>query len=446
MSLNNKVLWSEGMFLRPQHFQQQDRNVEFTLLQQARAAGVENWGVDTLAINPEKLLLGKVSIDACKGIFPDGTVFDIPYSDPSPIPINIPEGTSNTIVYLTLPLKRSGVAETSKEAQIQHNARYGAQLADTIDINSEANATAKIQLVAPNLQLSLGGEALDDYTYIGLCKIKEFNPNHKVILDESYIPPCINSKNIKRLSSLIEEVVGLLHQRKEALAHYIASPGRQGASDIEDFLLLQLINKYSNLFNFYLSSKEAKPREFYKSLIQLTGELSTFTTKNRSAIKPPLYQHENLQESFDPIMDELRRALSHVSEHYVVSFQLEEQTDGYFISIIENKSLLNTADFFLAVGAAVPSERIQAHFPALVKISSIEHIETLVNRSLPAIELEVLPAAPRQIPFNAGYTYFKLNKKNKLWKQLDKSSGLALHIAGDFPELEMELWAVKQQS
>ena len=28
MSWDNKVVWSEGMFLRPQHFQQQDRYVE----------------------------------------------------------------------------------------------------------------------------------------------------------------------------------------------------------------------------------------------------------------------------------------------------------------------------------------------------------------------------------------------------------------------------------
>ncbi|MEY4209827.1 MAG: hypothetical protein RLZ92_205, partial [Pseudomonadota bacterium] len=28
MSINNKIVWSEGMFLRPQHFQQHDRFIE----------------------------------------------------------------------------------------------------------------------------------------------------------------------------------------------------------------------------------------------------------------------------------------------------------------------------------------------------------------------------------------------------------------------------------
>ncbi len=37
MSWNNRVVWSEGMFLRPQHFQQQDRYIE-TLVEVVESA------------------------------------------------------------------------------------------------------------------------------------------------------------------------------------------------------------------------------------------------------------------------------------------------------------------------------------------------------------------------------------------------------------------------
>jgi type VI secretion system protein ImpJ len=52
--------------------------------------------------------------------------------------------------------------------------------------------------------------------------------------------------------------------------------------------------------------------------------------------------------------------------------------------------------------------------------------------------------APRQIPYHAGFNYFELDtRNNELWKQLEASGGLAMHIAGEFPGLELEFWAIR---
>ncbi len=83
------------------------------------------------------------------------------------------------------------------------------------------------------------------------------------------------------------------------------------------------------------------------------------------------------------------------------------------------------------------------HFPAQVKIGSVEHIRNLVNSALPGIPLNSLPVAPRQIPFHAGFNYFELERGSEMWKQLERSGGLAMHIAGDFPGLELEFWAIR---
>jgi len=45
MSIPSKVLWGEGLFLRPQHFQQQDRYHEARLHQTAQALHPYLWGV-----------------------------------------------------------------------------------------------------------------------------------------------------------------------------------------------------------------------------------------------------------------------------------------------------------------------------------------------------------------------------------------------------------------
>jgi type VI secretion system protein ImpJ len=57
--------------------------------------------------------------------------------------------------------------------------------------------------------------------------------------------------------------------------------------------------------------------------------------------------------------------------------------------------------------------------------------------------MRVLPVAPRHIPYHAGFTYYELDRTGDLWKQLERSGGLAIHVGGEFPGLEMELWAIR---
>ena len=74
---------------------------------------------------------------------------------------------------------------------------------------------------------------------------------------------------------------------------------------------------------------------------------------------------------------------------------------------------------------------------------AVEKISELVNLQLPGIGLSALPVAPRQIPYHAGSTYFELDRSGDFWKDLQKSGGFAMHVAGEFPGLEMACWAIK---
>jgi type VI secretion system protein ImpJ len=92
----------------------------------------------------------------------------------------------------------------------------------------------------------------------------------------------------------------------------------------------------------------------------------------------------------------------------------------------------------------MPAEQLRSRFPAQSKLGPSEKLRDLVNLQLPGVVLRSLPTAPRQLPFHAGFHYFELDRGGELWKQLEKSGSLALHVAGDFPALELELWAIRQ--
>ena len=87
MSNHSKVVWSEGMFLKSQHFQQQDRFVERLVRQRTEGITPFGWGLRSLALNRDLLGLGKLALDRCDGVFEDGTPVCVPEDDPHPAPL-----------------------------------------------------------------------------------------------------------------------------------------------------------------------------------------------------------------------------------------------------------------------------------------------------------------------------------------------------------------------
>jgi type VI secretion system protein ImpJ len=143
-------------------------------------------------------------------------------------------------------------------------------------------------------------------------------------------------------------------------------------------------------------------------------------------------------------MDDLRKALAIVLDQTVIRIELENRRFGVRIAVIPDRSLIRQASFVLAVNANMPPERIQAQFPAQVKIGPVEKIRDLINLQLPGVTLRPLPVAPRELPFHAGFSYFEMDSRHELWRELDTSAAMALHVAGEFPGLALECWAIRK--
>ena len=97
----------------------------------------------------------------------------------------------------------------------------------------------------------------------------------------------------------------------------------------------------------------------------------------------------------------------------------------------------------LAVKAQIPVETLRRSLPNQIKIGPVEQIRELINVALPGIAIRALPVAPRQLPYYAGTSYFELDRSSPYWVALAKSGGIAIHITGDIPGLEIECWAIR---
>src|SRR3954453_5448242 len=95
----NRVVLQEGMFLRAQHFQQQDRWLESLVWTRTAPLRPHPWGIVEMAIDRELLAAGRFGPTSAIGIFEEGPPFASPGDTVRPPPLDLPQSTRNAVVY-----------------------------------------------------------------------------------------------------------------------------------------------------------------------------------------------------------------------------------------------------------------------------------------------------------------------------------------------------------
>lgn len=445
MALDDKVVWFEGMFLRPQHFQQQDRYIERLMRERVVALTPYGWGLSDLKIDRSVLETGKFALQEARGVFEDGTPFCVPALDDLPPAIDLPEGSTGKRVFLAVPERRPNVSEFGTGEGSETISRYDMAEQEIFDNIAGSTQSAPVTVGKLRLKYLVEGESTAGYSVIGLARLQEVRSDRKAVLEEAYIPPVLNAAASASLAGFLTELAGLMRHRGEAIASRMGGGGggARGVSDVSDFMMLQSLNRYEPVLSHLAQIRDAHPERIFALLVQIAGDLSTFTAKGRRPPEFPDYRHDDLQTSFKPVVAAIRQSLSAVLEQPAVQIPLQDRGHGVRVGTISDKRLLRDAGFVMAVRADMPQEQIRKSFPRLVKIGPVEQIRELVNVALPGIRIRPMPVAPRQIPFHSTAVYFELERGTQIWKQLATSGGIAIHVAGDFPQLSVELWAIR---
>jgi type VI secretion system protein ImpJ len=444
MTWSNRIVWQEGMFLRAQHFQQQDRWLDGQMHGRVAHLRPHPWGVVECAINRDLLATGRFAVASAAGVLEDGTPFAIPHDTDHPPPLELPETARNVVVYLAAPVRQPGAVEVASGSNGEQSAaRYGIAEFEAYDTHSGSPTPAPLQIGRLKLRYMLESDDRSGYVCLGLARVVEVGADKRVTLDDRYIPPALDCAAALPLAGFITELAGMLNQRAEALAARLAQPGARGVAEITDFLMLQTLNSAQPLLLHWANGAGVHPETLYAALVQMAGEFATFTDASRRPSQYPAYRHDDLQRSFAPVIADLRRSLSAVIDQAAVAIPLQERRYGVRVGPITDRGILRASQFVLIVHADMPGENLRRLFPSQVKIGAVEQIRELVNVAVPGIAVRPLPTAPRQIPFHAGAAYFELDRGSPHWQQMQSSGGFGIHVSGEFPNLRMELWAIR---
>jgi len=443
MSAHSRVIWSEGLFLQPQHFQQQDRYFERYVETRCHSLAPHTWGFTELEVERDFLKLGKFGLRRLSGVFPDGTPFRMPEDDPLPAPIDIAGDVRNQRLHLAIPLRRAGEVEAMRRPGADELVRLEVREVQALDAAATGGEPAVLEVAALRTRLLLESAVTDAYACVPLAHVVECRADQQVVLDENFIPTVLHLQAASRLATVTTELLGLFHQRGEALAGLVTATSRGAASELADFLRLQAINRYEPVLAHFADNGVVHPEQLFQFCVSVAGELATFSRTSKRTPKFPGYRHDHLKESFEPVIASLIESMSWESIQKAIAIPLEKRKFGISLAIVPDRSLFGTSVFVLAARADGPAENVRQRFPAQIKVAPAEIIGDLVRQGLPGVPVVPIPVAPRQIPFHAGYAYFELDQTHELWDQLKDSGGVAIYVSGEFPGLMMELWAIR---
>jgi type VI secretion system protein ImpJ len=447
MSLSSKPLWLEGMFVRPQHLQQQNRYLETLIERRTAGLRVASWGMLSLTVDRDLLRLGRFGVTSCEAVMPDGTVIYIPQDIEAPAAREITPDTRDRIIKLAVPIRRGDGLEIQTGDGGGRTARFQPSEIDVVDSTSVERKAIALRVGHLRARLLLDGESEEDMLTLPLARVENVDATGAVALSANFLPPALDCSAVARFGEIMREVEGLLHSLGDTVAGRV-DPSRvvNQMAGVVDYLLLATINRFEPIFTDFGRTKGLHPRELHTLMLSLAGELATYGATQRRPVAFPPYRHGDLEGSFAPLVAAIRSGLAIVMDERTVSIALEPRDYGIWLGPIADRTILRGARFVLAVKSSVPPEMVRARFPMQVKLGPVEVIRDLVNLQIPGIVLEPLPVAPRELPYYPGFTYFALGQSSELWGRLNNSSAFALHVGAEFSDLSMELWAIRERA
>jgi type VI secretion system protein ImpJ len=456
MRNNSKILWSEGMFLSPHHFQQWEEYQEQALDFRLKSIVSFNWGLTGLEINSEGLPNGNFSIINSSGLFPDGTVFSAPDRDAPVLSRVFKEflspSTQTLDVFLAIPKRNPESKNVSDDSpDTSRSTRYRKDSLKVVDQNTGENEI-EVQIARNNLHLLFSGEDLSGYEYLQIARLKQ-EGDGAIVLDDAFIPPCLHIACSSVLMGIVRRLSEMLNAKSASLSEErsqrTAGIVEFSSNDLVNFWLLHTVNSFIPTLNHNYRIPRIHPEALYVSLARLAGALTTFSPD----LQPgdiPVYDHGNLARSFLGLEDIIQELLKAVVPVGAMQIPIEKESDSKFSARIVSDQLLSDSQIFLAAKADLPESQLIEELPKQSKISSTDQVNSLLGLALPGVLLRHRPAPPAPLRVKLGYQYFRFEvhedpESRKHWDAICKSRTLAIRLPGQrFPGLKIELWSIKE--
>jgi len=428
------------MFIAPQHFQQQERYINYYIERYVSALSPDpNYGLTALEVDAERLKIGQFSLLHSQGIFSDGGFFE---SDQELL-LQIPDGTIEKYIYIALPLTIEGTAQCGGMSQER---RYYTESAVLYDSNDNSSNSIETDLAQVNLRLLMEGDDCAGLATLAIARVLEKRESGMVVLDQSFIPKVLHYGAAPFLIDRLKEVHVLVASRAQTAAERIdrGSARKSDQTLMYEYMWLQTLNRWIPWLVLTLQKPHTAISEFYEKLLTLNAELSALSV---SMVEPiDELRGENLATNFLPLFAQLREKLSLVQSDRVREFSWDTnlfEKRRILRTVISDINTMDNHRFVLSVESSIGAVDLMRLFPSACKISGLSQISEVILNGLSGVSLKVLPVAPSELKPRTDMCYIEIDTHHKLWKDLLKRrEPIVAHIDARIPDLELKLYAL----
>jgi type VI secretion system protein ImpJ len=446
MSYSAKVLWGEGLFLRPQHFQRQDAYHEARLFESIQAIQPYNWGVRSVRVDRDALGSNVLRVSELALVFPDGALYAAPQADDLPPPValdTLPDGINEFVFYLALhPLRENGT-NYSDDPGAGFVTRFVSEQTSVADNFTDA-ADADITFLKTQVKLIAHSEPRDQLLSVPLVRVRR-TATSGFEIDDSFVPPCLAIDASPILHQRLRQLIDALQAKVNALYGFHREPSKNiiefRSGDIASFWLLHTANAAFATLAHLHQHAALHPERLFQELLRLAGQLMTFS-KGYTLADLPAYRHDDPGPSFARLDMILRELLDTVISTRYFAITLDEVRPSFHLGRLDSGKIDEKTAFYLAVSADMPSVELVDAVPARFKVGAPDDVDKLVLSAMPGVRLSYTPQVPPAIPVRPGACYFALDSRGALYERMLQAQSAMIYAQTGIKDLKFELIAV----
>jgi type VI secretion system protein ImpJ len=433
-----RVVWTEGMLMCPQHLQQQDLFFEATLSARLGSVASEDWGVVSMKVDEGELSSGQFKISEFRGVLSRGLPIEWSAGDATAPPARpIAEHFSSTAttleVFLAVPAAREGIPNYQEALDDSQAARYRVMNRPVPDLTI-AKTEHIIGFGRPNAVFLFGHESREDYETVKVAEVTR-DATGQYQLSTTYIPPALRVGGSKVLRDGLQSLLSVMLGKQRSLAQtrrqVDAAAVEFTSQDITRYLLLSALSSYIPVVRHVVEYPGASAMQGYLACIQLGGALTAFTGDVDPAAFPQ-FVHNDLRSTFEPLLATLAKMLGATVRERTVDVPLEARQDGMWIGQLKDDRLPKCPRFVLAVEAQADQQETANRLPKLSKIASWKQINQIVRSATPGVPLTVTHRPPPEVPVRPKIVYFMLDTADAYFRTISTERTVAIYLPPPF--------------
>ncbi|MDC8756671.1 type VI secretion system baseplate subunit TssK [Janthinobacterium fluminis] len=442
MDTPGKILWSEGLFLRIQHFQQQDRNHAELVHLTKSAIHPFVWGVGNVEIDTAALTTDTLRLTALSCLFPDGEVYAAPSRDALPTPVrlaDLPAATQTLTFYAALPC----IKEHGENCDANTGARYTQKTVTTQDLFTTA-AAAPISYLKPAVRLISDVDVLGSYSHFPLLRLQR-KATGGFELDKSFMPPSLTISAAPGLHERICQLEATLQAKVDSLYAHHSEP-RQNVielrtRDVASFWMLHTASTGYAALSHFMGNPDLHPEQLFREMLVLAGGLMTYS-KTFTLRELPAYRHGDPGPGFAALEHIIHELLGTVISSQFLAIPLPMEKPSFYRGSLDAEKIDRYTQLYVAVNANMPAVELVELVPLRFMVGSPDDVGTCVQLSLPGVRLVHAPQVPTAIPVRPSTLYFELEHRGELYEKMLKAKAIMVYVPNVFHDIEIELIAI----